>query len=149
MRKKCGIWQKGWLFGRFLGHWIIKNENSDFETQLRVFRTNDRTEFLKQQKAKIVDWNYEQVLQLFNQTTVAADEFPQDENKRPILTTALSSGLEELLSHARKAVTVVKRQQKKIIARRKKLRNYYIDKTESSHFHTAKRRVEIWASGFC
>ena len=87
-------------------------------------------------KQKVGDWNYKQILLLFNQTAVAADEFPQDEDVRPILTTALAWDLEEQLNDAQNAVTIVKRQEKKIIATNKKLKNYCIDKNESSHAKT-------------
>lgn len=122
--------KNGDRFGRLSWSQTEKNDNKYIEIQLKVFRKDVNGEFRKHQQINLGEGDFKQLLLLRNQIVVAAVDFAKDEKLEPIVTAPLSRDLDEQLKHVQKAITIVDRSKRKIIATMKK---YYVEKPESSY----------------
>ena len=92
------------------------NDTKYIEIQLKVFREDINGEFRKHQQIKLGKSDFKQLLLLRNQIVVATADFAKDEKLQPIVTAPLSNDLDEQLKHVQKAITIVDRSKRKIIA---------------------------------
>ena len=75
-------------------------------------------------------FDFKQVLCLRNPIVLAVREFSTDETLEEVVTSPLSKDLDEQLKHVQKAIIIVDRPKRKIIATMKK---YCMDKPESTY----------------
>ena len=94
-----------------------------------MFRKDANGQFRKHPQINLGGEDLKQLMRLRNQIVVAAADFAKDEKLEPIVTAPLSRDFDEQLEHVQKAITIVDRSKKKIIATMKK---YYREKPESS-----------------
>ena len=122
--------KNGDRFGRLSWSQTEKNDTKYIEIQLKVFRKDVNGEFRKHQQINLGETDFKQLLLLRNQIVVATVDFAKDEKLEPIVTAPLSKDLDEQLKHVQKAITIVDRSKRKIIATMKK---YYVEKPESAY----------------
>ena len=115
-------------FGRISWSQIEKDNQKYLDIQLKVFRKDDKGDFRRHQQIKLGVSDFKQLLCLRNPIVLAVREFSTDETLKEVVTSPLSKDLDEQLKHVQKAITIVDRPKRKIIATMKK---YCMDKPES------------------
>ena len=103
-------------FGRLSWSQTEKNDTKYIEIQLKVFRKDINGEFRKHQQITLGESDFKQLLLLRNQIVFATADFAKDEKLQPVVTAPLSKDLDEQLKHVQKAITIVDRCKRKIIA---------------------------------
>ena len=118
--------------GEFLGpNFSIEKDNQKYlDIQLKVFRNNDKEDFRRHQRIMFGVFDFKQLLCLRNPIVLAVREFSTDETLKKVVTSPLSKDLDEQLKHVQKAITIVDRPKRKIIATMKK---HCMDKPESTY----------------
>ena len=117
-------------FGRISWSQIEKDNLKYLDIQLKVFRKDDKGDFRRHQQIKLGVFDFKQLLCLRNPIVLAVREFSTDETLKEVVTSPLSKDLDEQLKHVQKAITIVDRPKRKIIATMKK---YCMDKPESTY----------------
>ena len=117
-------------FGRISWSQIEKDNQKYLDIQLKVFRKDDKGDFRRHQQIKLGVFDFKQLLCLRNPIVLAVREFSTDETLKEVVTSPLSKDLDEQLKHVQKAITIVDRPKRKIIAIMKK---YCMDKPESTY----------------
>ena len=117
-------------FGRIFGSQIEKDNQKYLDIQLKVFRKNDKGDFRRHQQIKLGVFDFKKIFCLRNPIVLAVREFSTDETLKEVVTSPLSKDLYEQLKHVQKAITIVDRPKRKIIATLKK---YCMDKPESTY----------------
>ena len=117
-------------FGRISWSQIEKDNQKYLDIQLKVFRKDDKGDFRRHQQIKLGVFDFKQLLCLRNPIVLAVREFSTDETLKEVVTSPLSKDLDEQLKHVQKAITIVDRPKRKIIATMKK---YCMDKPESTY----------------
>ena len=117
-------------FGRISWSQIEKDNLKYLDIQLKVFRKDDKGDFRRHQQIKLGVFDFKQLLCLRNPIVLAVREFSTDETLKEVVTSPLSKDLDEQLKHVQKAITIVDRPRRKIIATMKK---YCMDKPESTY----------------
>ena len=116
-------------FGRSYCSQIGRKDNRKLGAQLKVFRGDDKAEFRKHQQVNLGESNFKQLLKFRNPIVVATGDFSREENSRSIVASPLSKGLEEQLKPIQKAITIVDRPKKEIIA----TKMYCVDKPDNTY----------------
>ena len=114
-------------FGRFF--WS-KNDFNYLDVKLKVFRKDDKKDFLLFQTPTMGEAEFNQFMRLRNQLVNAAENFAREENLTPVLILTMSKDMDEQLKLAHKVVDVVDRTNRKICVT---LLRYSVDKPESSY----------------
>ena len=114
-------------FGGLSWSQIEKDNQKYLDIQLKVFQKYDKGDFRRHQQKKLGVFDFKQFLCLRNPIVLAVREFSTDEKLKKV-TSPLSNDLDEQLKHVQKAITIVDRPKRKIIATMKK---YCMDKPES------------------
>ena len=117
-------------FGRISWSQIEKDNQKYLDIQLKVFRKDDKGDFRRHQQIKLGVFDFKQLLCLRNEIVLAVREFSTDETLKEVVTSPLSKDLDEQLKHVQKAITILDRPKRKIIATMKK---YCMDKPESTY----------------
>ena len=99
------------------------------DIQLKVFRKDDKGDFRRHQQINLGVFDSKQLC-LRNPIVQAVREFSTDETLIEFVTSPLSKNLNEQLKHVQKAVTIVDRPKRKILAIKKK---YSMDKPGSTY----------------
>ena len=95
-----------------------------------MFRKDVNGEFSKHQQINLGEADFKQLLLLRNQIVVATTDVAKGEKLEPIVTAPLFKDLDEQLKHVQKAITIVDRCKRKLIAA---MRKYYFVKLESAY----------------
>ena len=128
MFRLCGCRQK---CGPIWGNFLVPNRKKRSEVSghpTESFRKDAKGDFRGHQQIKSGVFDFKQLLCLRNPSVLAVREFPTDETLKEV-TSPLSKDLDEQLKHVQKAMTIVDRPKRKIIATMKK---YHMGKTEST-----------------
>ena len=97
-------------FGRF--SWS-KNDSSDLDVKLKVFKEDDNKEFRLIQYLTMGEADFNQFMRLRNQQVNAAENFAREESLTPVLIPTMSKGMDEQLKLAPKVIGVVNRANRK------------------------------------
>ena len=114
-------------FGQF--SWS-KSDSNYLDVKLKLFRKDDKKEFLLVQNLTMGEAELNQFRRLRNQLVNAAENSAREENLTPVLTPTMSRDMDEQLKLAHKVVDVVERTNRKICVT---LLRYNVDKPESSY----------------
>ena len=117
-------------FGRISWSQIEKDNQKYLDIQLKVFRKDDKGDFRRHQQINLGVFDFKQLLCLRNPIVLAVREFSTDETLKEVVTSPLSKDLDEKLKDVQKAMTIVDRPKRKIIATKKK---YCMDKPASTY----------------
>ena len=117
-------------FGRISWSQIAKDNQKYLDIQLKVFRKDDKGDFRRHQQIKLGVFDFKELLCLRNPIVLAVGEFSTDETLKEVVTSPLSKDLDEQLKHIQKAITIVERPKRKIIATMKK---HCMDKPETTY----------------
>ena len=117
-------------FGRTSWSQIEKDNQKHLDIQKKVFRKDDKGFFRRHQQINVGVFDFKQLLCLRNPLVLAVREFSTDETLKEVVISPLSKVLDEQLKRVQKAITIVDRSKRKIIATMKK---YCMDQPESTY----------------
>ena len=136
--------------GRFGQISWSKNGSNYLDVTLKVFRKDDKKEFLLVQNLTMGEADFNQFMRLKNQLVNAAENLAREENLTPVLIPTMTRDMDEQLKLAHKVVDVVDRTNRKICVT---LLRYNVDKPESSYaqvrFFERKKEDENFQQVVC
>ena len=80
------------------------------DVKLKVFKRDDKRDFRLDQKLTVGEADFNQLMRLRNQLSVAAENIGREENLSPVLLPTISKDMDEQLKLAHKGIDVVDRE---------------------------------------